>query len=229
VAFHDDGVPPDALAGDGVFSATVPPTLEVAKGFSGELLVEVDVEVAEETGTLQFRFAQTAAVPARFTKTARDAVEGGSLAIYLGIEVLEAGRYDLRGRLYDAKGAPVAFMTYVGELGPSAREVRLFAYGKLLRDQGAVPPFVLKDIEGWRYLEGQYPDREQMEMWTEGTTTAAYDASALTDQPWEAPEKQAKLRSFDDAVKRGPSEIAPVDSNGIPLPPKPLVLPPPPK
>jgi hypothetical protein len=221
VVFRDDGAPPDDVAGDGVYSAVVPPSLDVVQSFSGELVIETDLSVQGESGTLIWRFAQTGAAPARFTQTARDALEGGSLAIYLGIQVFTAGHYDIRGRLYDASGRPMAFLTFVDDLGTDTREVRLAAFGKVLRDQNAQPPFTLRDIEGWRYVLGSYPDREQMPMWPDGYTTGPYDLSQFSDSAWNSPEKQARLRALDDAIRRGPSETAPVDSNGIPLPPPP--------
>jgi hypothetical protein len=201
IQFHDDGVPPDEIAGDGSYAALVPPAPEVVRGFGGELVVSVDVMVAGEAGTLMFRFAQTGSAPAQLTLTARDTVEDGSLAIYLGIAVYRPGRFEIRGRLYDSRNTPVALVSFIDELPADAHEVRLLTYGKLLRDQRAVPPFTLRDIEGWRYALGEYPDREMMAMWAAGYQTAAYSIDRFTDQVWDSPDKRAKIESFDNAVR----------------------------
>jgi hypothetical protein len=201
ISFHDDGLPPDELAGDGSYAAFVPPSAEAVSGFAGELVVSVDLLVAGETGTLYFRFAQTGSAPARFTQSARDVIEDGSLAIYLGIEVFHPGRYEIRGRLFDARNTPVALVTYIDEIAADAHEVRMLTYGKLLRDQGAQPPFTLRDIEGWHYLLGEYPDREVMAMWEAGYKTAMYPMDRFTDQPWDSPEKRARVDSFDNSVR----------------------------
>lgn len=226
VAFTDDGVAPDEVAGDNVLSASVPPSLDMVKGFSGEITVSVDVSANGETGTVELRFGQAANEPARFTQNIRESLEAGSLAFYVGVEVYTAGRYNVHARLFDSKDQPIAMMTFVDEVTKDTREIRLLAYGKLLRDTNAVPPFVVKDVEGWRYTIGSTPDRELMVMWPCNYRTSSYDPSQFTNADWDDPMKQARLKLIDDNLKNGPSEIAPVDSNGIPLPPKPLNLPP---
>jgi hypothetical protein len=217
IVFHDDGAAPDEQGGDGVFSAAVPPSPELLTGFTGDLVLNVDLTVAGESGTLVYRFAQTGAVPARFTQGVRDVLEAGSLAIYVGLDVYHAGRYEIRGRLYDARNTPVALLSFVDELTTDDREVKLFTYGKLLRDQGAQPPFTLHDLEGWHYLLGEYPDRELMAPWAAGYRTAAYPITSFTTQTWDSPQKRAKIESFDNAVRETmASQHAPPAPGGKP-------------
>ena len=171
VAFADDGNPPDQIAGDGVWSGLVATPTD---GAGASLTLTVQARAGDESGIALYQFVQTASAPAVFTQTARDALEQGLIAIYVGISVQRPGQYHIQGRLWDSTGSPIAFMIFQDNLDVSSKEVRLSAYGKIVLDEGGIPPFVLKDVEGWRDVLGQYPDRELMDDWPAGYTTAAY-------------------------------------------------------
>ena len=182
VTFHDDGIPPDAIGSDGIWTGSV---ATPSDGTPADLSLAVDVRAGSEQGSLIYSFIQTAPPPAVFTQTARDALEQGSIAIYVGVQVQLAGTYEIVGRLYDSVGAPIAYMRFLDVLTPSSQEVRLLAFGAVILDQGAVPPFVLRDVEGTRMVLGQYPDREIMAPWLGPYTTAAYPLSGLSDAAYD--------------------------------------------
>jgi len=90
----------------------------------------------------------------------------------------------------------------------------LVAYGKLILDEGGVPPFVLRDVEGWRMDVGNYPDRELMAEWPAGYTTATYALSQLTSADYDGPDKQARLQMLQQTEQNGLNDI----HDGLPAP-----------
>jgi hypothetical protein len=204
VTFRDDGVPPDAVANDGVLSAAVLPPVARLIGYAGDLRLTVGVRVNGAQGEVSFPFVYTGEPPARFTGTAREAVEDGSLALYVGIEIRRAGRYLVVARLYDAGDRPVALLQQNDMIDTAAREVRLLAFGKVLRDVGAVSPFTLRDVQGWRMVESGYPDRELLEMWAGPYKTAAYPVDGFSDREWDSPSKRNRLAGLQQVANGHP-------------------------
>lgn len=214
VAFADNGVAPDEIASDGTYTGVVSTPID---GTGASLTLLVEANAAGESGTLTFEFVQTASAPAVFTQTARDALEQGSVAIYAGIQVQRPGTYEIQGRLYDSTGAPIAYMRFLGDLTASSTEVRLYAFGKVIVDEGGIPPFVLRDVEGWRMTLGEYPDRELMAEWPAGYTTAKYDLSQISGADYDGPDKQEKIAALNHAEAEGIANI----QNGVPSSPTP--------
>jgi hypothetical protein len=215
VSFHDDGVAPDTIASDGIWTGTV---TAPSGAPSGGLELLVDASAEGETGTLVFNFTQTQTAPASFTQTARDVLENGSIAIYVGVSVQQAGRYEIVGRLYDANGAPLVYMRFIDEMTPDTKEVRLLAYGAVILDEGGVPPFTLKDVEGSMLVVGGFPDRQPMVDWPANYVTAKYALSSLTNADNDDADKQRKIQALDKATQDGINSIR----SGTPAVPAPV-------
>jgi hypothetical protein len=200
VEWKDDGVPPDESAGDGSWTGVVvmPPD-----GVAAGLTLSVDLESSGEKGTLAFQFVQTASPPGRFTKTARFAIEEGSVAFYVGIQIGTPGLYDIVARVYDSAGAPLVYCRSLSQLTTDVREVRLVAFGALLLDEGATPPLVLRDIEGHRLLKDAYPDRELIEEWSGNFKTSAFDMQKLSHEAYKDADTQRRLDVLDQSTKAG--------------------------
>ena len=204
VSFHDDGVAPDEVASDGTWTGTVTPPND---GVPCGMTLFVDVDSGGEKGTLAYEFVETAAAPARFTQTARDALEEGSVAFYVGIAVDVPGLYEIIARVYDSTGAPISYVRFLDQLGTSSTEVRLAVFGGLLVDEGAVPPLVLREVEGHMMLLDQYPDRAMMADWPANYTSAKYDIGQFTTKPYVDPQKQAQLTALEKATQDGVDNI----------------------
>ena len=200
VNWKDDGVKPDELPGDGTWTGVV----EMPKdGVAAGLTLAVDIESNGEKGTLAFQFVQTASPPAKFTQTARWAIEDGSVVFYVGIQIDRPGLYDIVARVYDNVGTPVTYCRYLHQLTPDVHEVRLLAFGALLLDEGAVPPLVLRDVEGHRLLPDTHPDRELLEEWPANFKTGPFDVHKLSSAPYKDPTKPARIEDFDRATAAG--------------------------
>jgi hypothetical protein len=223
VSFHDDGVAPDETASDGTWTGTVTPPND---GMASGMTLFVDVTSGGETGTLAFEFVETLAAPARFTQTARDALEDGSVAFYVGIAVDLPGQYEIIARVYDSTGAPISYVRFFDTLGQASTEVRLAVFGGLLVDEGAVPPLVLRDVEGHMMLLNQYPDRAMMADWPANYTSAKYDIGQFTTKPYVDPQKAAQLTALEKATQDGIDNIRSQGTAAVtPGPPGPPTVP----
>lgn len=187
--FHDDGQAPDRAADDDELTAEIHAPPRAQGAFKGDLRLQVELTAEGESGSALFALVCTGDPPARFTGAVREQLEQGSLALYVGMEILRAGRYVIEGRLDDASQRPIALLRFTDTLDSSQREVRLLAFGKLLRDRDAVSPYLLRDLRGWRLREGLGPDRELLQRWQASHTTRAYPLNAMSDSEWESPSK----------------------------------------
>lgn len=204
IAFRDDGVAPDDAAGDGTWTATVStPSDNPPCGMQ----LYVDLSSNGETGRLFFPFIQTGPEPARFTHSVRSTIENGSVVFYVGIQVMNPGLFEILGRVYDGQGTPSVFCRFHDQVTPDTKEIRMVAYGAVLLDEGAVPPLTLRDLEGWRFSLGSYPDRDVMDEWDPQFTTPPFDSKLLTSQDFGGAEAQQRLAAFDQSTADGVANI----------------------
>jgi hypothetical protein len=223
VEAQPDGVAPDEVGSDGTWTGNVvvPPDTAPAG-----MNLFVDVTSGDETGTLAFPFVETASAPGKFTQTARDGLEDGSVAFYVGVEIDRPGLYEIIARVYDSTGAPISYVRFLDTLTQASTEVRLAVFGGLLVDEGAVPPLVLRDVEGHRMVLNQYPDREMMDDWAANYTSAKYDISQFTTKPYIDPEKAAQMTALEKATQDGVANIRSQGTAAVtPGPPGPPTVP----
>ena len=204
LSFHDDGVAPDEAAGDGTWSAFVPATTSVLTGKSKSVLGVVDLDVEGEQGALLYHFVAVGSPPAKFTGVVHDAIEQGSLAFHLGVDVYRPGRYQIVARVFDAKDQPAAFLTELLDLSVETREVVLVAFGKTLRDQDLTPPFAIKDVEGIRVILGAYPDRELMQMLPGPIWSATFPITLLSTDEWDSSQRWKQVDNINKVLTEGP-------------------------
>jgi hypothetical protein len=153
--------------------------------FTGDLILRAQATAGGERGAVTWTFVYTASPPAAFTGEVRDRLESGSVAFTVGVKVSRPGRYRILGRIDDARGKPLALARFDGELAAGGRQVELLLFGKIARDEEAVSPFLLRDLEGFRLLDGVYPDREIMPIWNGPYRSQAYPTAALSPSAWD--------------------------------------------
>lgn len=187
--------------------AVFAPANEGFSSFHGGIDIDADVRVGSEEGHAFFHLIYTPAAPARFTGKIREAMENGSLCLYLQMEVTKAGRYILVGRVDDAEGDGFAYLEFNDLIESGLREARMCIFGLLVIDQRARTPFVLRDVEGFLLFEDRNPDRELMSV-QEGNvyTTKTYDESAFSSAEWQSEEKTRHLEEFGKDVEKGIDE-----------------------
>lgn len=215
ILFHDDGRDGDPEAGDGAPSAIFAPAREGFGGYHGPIGVELSLRVDGEEGGARFEVLYTPAAPARFTGVVREALEDGSLCMYVQMSIDKPGRYVLRARVDDADGKGLAFLDFNEALGAGSQEAKMCLFGKLVRDQHARAPFTLRDVEGFLLKEDTYPDREIMPALVGNVhTTKNYDEGQFSTAEWESEEKKRHVDEFTKDVAQAEKALEEAENGG---------------
>lgn len=207
VRFTDDGLDGDEKAGDSVFTATLQPGTTSLAGKDARIGVAVWLNYQTDQGQVFFQFDYTAAEPARFTGKVTEAIENGSLALYLEFDVRNAGRYALAARADDAGGTGFGYLEHIGPLTTGLVKVRFVVFGKLIKDQKVSAPFKVRDLNGFLLKEDVNPDREVIKD-TKGVfhTTKAYADGDFSDAEWQSDDKKRHVDEYTkdlEAAKAG--------------------------
>lgn len=131
----------------------------------GQIVLRVWLEYAPDRRHLEelrVFYTPESRIPGRLTGELSDEVVDGNLRLHAGIDVFEPGFYRIDANLYGPADEPVAFASFKGQLGAGSGSVPLEVYGKVLRDAGVAGPWTVRQVRGYRFLEGGFPDREQL-------------------------------------------------------------------
>lgn len=197
LAFTDDGQGADPVANDGAWAGVLAPAQTGLAGFAGTIRTLVEYSVGGKSGKIAFDVIYSPTLPAVWTGAVREARENGSLNFYLKADVRMAGRYIVSGRVDDAQGRPFALLTFNDLLPAGPNEVRLSAFGKLLRDDAPALPLTLRDVDGYLLRENADPDRALMPR-LEGNvaTSRRYPLNGFSDAPYDGEERTRYLTEF---------------------------------
>jgi len=208
LAFTDDGQNGDEVPGDGTLTARLQPSQTPLAQHAGALRVSVALRAGEEEGETYFDIFYTPSPPARFTGRFREAVEGGSLVLYLGVEVKRPGRYVVTGRVDDAADKPFALATFNEELSGGPKEVKLTVFGKLIREGHPAFPLKLRDTDAFLLKENVFPDRELLPRLSGVVyTTKGYPETSFSDAEWEGEERERYLQEYQKDVDAAQREV----------------------
>jgi hypothetical protein len=210
VAFAADG-------GEGTVGALFAPAKEGFSSHHGLIAVDVQLRIGEEAGSARFNVIYTPAAPARFTGKVREALEEGSVCLYVQMAIERGGRYVLAARVDDADGDGFAYLEYNDVLEAGLQEPKMCVFGLLVLDERAKAPFVLRDVEGFLLLEDQSPDREIVPT-LEGPvyTTKAYDDGVFANAEWQSEEKTRNVTEFENGVRESEKELETIESGAGP-------------
>ena len=198
VQFIDDGRNGDANAGDGTLSLRLQPSRLGFAELDGVIRVELALQSGDHSGYAYFDVIHSAGTPATWGPGAvHEAVEAGSLNLYLPAQVNQPGRYVVTGRVDDANGRPFALVNFNDELGAGAQQIRLQVFGKLLRDKQPAFPLTLRDVDAFLLKPDTFPDRSLMPR-RDGLVyqTRSYPLVAFSDTEWVGAERQRYLDEY---------------------------------
>jgi len=213
--FLDNGSGGDALAGDGTSTARFQPSKQGFPLYSGTLRVSFQVRSGKASGRAFFDILYTPAPPAKFTGKVREAVEQGSLQLYLGLQVRKAGRYVLAGRVDDEAGVPFAYVSFNEELPEGAQEVKFTVFGKLILDEAPTFPLKLRDVEGFLLKETGDPDRELLTTLRGYVyTTREHPVSAFSADEWQSEERSRYINEYTKDVNEAQKQLEAASSKG---------------
>jgi hypothetical protein len=206
LAFTDDGA--------GTLAAVFAPAQTGLASFDGTIRTQVAYSVAGKNGRIAFDVIYSPVLPAVWTGAVREAVENGALNFYLQTEVRTAGRYVVSGRVDDAQGRPFALLTFNDVLPTGPNEVRLSAFGKLLRDGAPALPLTLRDVDGYLLRENADPDRALMPR-LQGlvATSRSYPVTSFSDAPFDGEERKRYLTEFGKDVRLARAALLRDDPN----------------
>ena len=158
-------------------------------------------------------------IPARFTGSHGERVEAGSLVVEAGIDVTTAGFFRIDANLRDASGEPVAWGHWKGQLDEKSGFVPIAFFGKVLLDAGVPGPYQVTELRGYRFLDGQFPDRERMRDADTPFLTRAIDLAELSDAPYESEHLARMVELLQQDLDAGLTIDVPPDA-GPPAAPK---------
>jgi hypothetical protein len=194
-------------AGEGLsgsaMRAVFTPSAQGFEGHHGPIGIFMDLRVEGEEGRTGFDIEYTPAPPAVFTGQVREALEEGSLILYVGVRAEKAGRYVIQARVDDASGRSFALLSFNDELPSGLTEAKLPLFGKLILDEKAEAPFRLRDVEGFLLKENVHPDRELMPT-HEGVlfTSKAYTPRDFSDSEWQSEERERHVNEYKNDVDK---------------------------
>ena len=196
LSFTDNGSGADDTAGDGNYTARLSPAAQGFEDYNGTIRTLVDVTANGQQGVVQLDVIYTPDVPATWGGV-REAVEAGSLNFYIKLNVRQAGRYVISGRVDDSNGVPFALMQFNDELAAGTREVRLQVFGALIRDKTPGFPLQLRDVDGFLLIPDKFPDRAVMAR-RAGViyTSARYQRDRFSPSEWTSEERERYLTEY---------------------------------
>jgi hypothetical protein len=219
IPFVDDGTGADPVPDDGAYAGVLAPAQTGLASFNGTIRTEVRYNVGGKTGVVQFDVIYTPELPAVWAGAPREAVEEGSLVFHLPLDVRMPGRYIVNGRVDDARGRPVALLTFNDVLGPGPNDIRLTMFGKLLRDKAPAAPLTLRDVDGYLLKENTDPDRALLpRLQGKVLTAAAHAPSSYSDAEWQSEDRSRYLTEFGKDLREARARLAAFDP-AAPLPP----------
>lgn len=215
----DDGNGGDAVGGDGTYSGALVPAQSGFAGFDGTIRTELRYNVAGQTGIVLFDVIYSPETPATWAGPVREVLEGGALNFYLKADVRTPGRYIVTGRVDDAKGKPLALLTFNDLLGQGSNEIRLTLVGKLLHDLAPVFPLSLRDVDAYLFKENTDPDRALMPR-LEGAVhlTKNYPLKNFSDSEWKSEERSRYLNEYSKDVELAKAALIELDPEQARMP-----------
>jgi hypothetical protein len=219
IPFVDDGTGADPVPNDGAFAGVLAPAQTGLASFNGTIRTEVRYNVGGKSGVVQFDVIYTPELPAVWAGAPREAAEEGSLVFHLPLEVRMPGRYIINGRVDDARGQPVALLTFNDVLGPGPNDVRLTMFGKLLRDQSPPLPLTLRDVDGYLLKENTDPDRALVpRLQGKVLTASTHSPKNFSDAEWQSEERSRYLTEFGKDLREARARLAAFDPTSAPPP-----------
>ena len=192
----------DQVARDGRFSGVLSPATQGFDRFRGTIRVIVSVQSGTNVGLAGFDVEYSPGEPAQWVG-ARDALEAGSLNVYLKAKVAVAGSYRMSARVDDANGAPFALLEYASdEVATGDQEFKLPLLGLLVVEKKPQFPLRIRDVQGYLLESGQPTDRQMMPRWS-GVVhrTGTYALSSFSTAEWQG-EQRTRHQEMYNATSR---------------------------
>ncbi|WMW79874.1 hypothetical protein RF679_14640 [Undibacterium cyanobacteriorum] len=196
----------------GSLSTSVAPAASSFARFDGTIRVDISYQVNDKRGQVFFDFIYSPETPAVWSGKIRETTENGDLKFFLPVTIKTPGRYLASARLDDAKGKPVAYLSFNDLLKQSDTEIPLTVAGKLIRDLEVQFPVTLRDIDAYLLKENVDPDRQLMPR-LEGAQylSKVYPLKGFSNDEWQSEERSRYLTEFGKDVQLARSALIATD------------------
>jgi hypothetical protein len=142
---RDDGGIGDAIAGDLVYSATVPLDRLSAREQTGAWGYRVRAHFGGDPLETTNQFVVWPG-GAELAGTYRDVIDEGSLVIHCAVRANEATEIQVRGELHGPGGEDIAFAWVNATIPEGTTEIALRFWGKAIHDRGIDGPYELRNV-----------------------------------------------------------------------------------
>lgn len=190
-------VVPEMQNTDGMLRIRLAPQQTGLATFHGTIRTELNYRVNGQAGRIFWDVIYSPQLPAQWAGTPADSLHEGALQFALKLNVSMPGRYVITARVDDARGTPLALLSFNDVLGQGLNTVSMPLAGNLIRDLSPVFPLRLRDIEGYLLKEDADPDRLLLpRLDGERLQTRSYALKAFSDQEWQSEERTRYLTEF---------------------------------
>jgi hypothetical protein len=145
IDLRDDGGVGDAIAGDLVYSATVPLDRLSAREQTGAWGYRVRAHFGGDPLETTNQFVVWPG-GAELAGKYRDNIDDGSLVIHCAVRANEATEIQVRGELHGPGGEDIAFAWANAAIPEGTTEVELRFWGKAIHDRGVDGPYELRNV-----------------------------------------------------------------------------------
>lgn len=198
----------------GTLSSTIAPAASSFARFDGTIRVDINYQVNDKRGQVFFDFIYSPETPAVWSGKIRETTENGDLKFFLPVTIKTPGRYLASARLDDAKGKPIAYLSFNDLLKQGDTEIPLTVAGKLIRDLEVQFPVTLRDIDAYLLKENVDPDRQLMPR-LEGAQhlSKVYPLKGFSNDEWQSEERSRYLTEFGKDLQLARSALIASDPN----------------
>jgi len=205
---NDQGQFGDTAAGDRIYSGSLDPSK--VKGLDGEVTLTAVFNVPGESGeyAVPLDWNVIAKPHATITGPKGDALaEGGSLDIYVGVNVTDPGLYQFQAVIADAKGANLGWAEARPTLERGTQTVTLQYYGLLFQEKKVDGPYTVNFVSGTHIHGARMDQTSSVPEWTGKYATKPYKAGQFTSEESQDPERKSRIAQMQDDVARNPGAI----------------------
>ena len=199
LAYHDDGLDGDAVAGDLRYSnRLVPAKYPALTKKAQQVRIEAIIEAKGIKRPISRDFAYAPRKVADIIG-AREQLRDGNLILTLDVQVSEKGLYTFEANVFSSDGAPIVFGEKSYPLEPGKRSVDIVMFGRAFAESGVDGPYVVQDIRGMR----RFIDTDEQNFYftyPKPLRTQPYKHQQFSFAEWDAPERQDTIANFERLI-----------------------------
>lgn len=186
--------------------SVVPSSLPALKQGNPEALITVEIHRGVFFKEVRMPFEYAVTPPFTVLGVAGDRLESGSLYVDLEVDVVHTYPTLIQAVLYDKAGTtPIAiYDDYFRPTKAGKQTATIMFFGKALREKNINGPYSLRAVHGViQFIDTELPHQYWKRDDTPLLLTKQYYATQFSDADWDSPEKNEKIKQYDDLIEAG--------------------------